>query len=81
MTRIWFDLCTIGSAAPVGFDAFGEEGEGDVVGAAAGASQFTDHAHCTVCIPRVHEDGRGALEFRVGAEPAGDGVAGAFVVS
>ena len=62
------------------FDLVFEQGKGDVFCLAVCSAQLFDHAHGAVCVPSVNNDGRGALQARIGGEPEGYGVASLFVV-
>ena len=65
---------------PVVPDSFLEEGERNILGAAARAPHFFHHTHGAIGIPRVDEYGRGALQIRVCRQPGSDCVAGAFII-
>ena len=66
---------------PVASNSFSQERKRDVIRTASAAAEFAHHAHRAVGVACVNEDGGGALEFGVGAEPRCDGVTSAFVVS
>jgi len=70
-----------GLPLPKGLDFVGQQRKRNVIGTAPGGAKFAHHAHRSVCVSRMHEDGRGALQIRIATEPARDRVAGSFVVS